>query len=276
MKNLARPALGALAAAIAFCAWGAAAAERGAPNFAERSVLDYKIYFGGFAAVALEIDLARTGQDYRISARLRTLGVIDRFFPWTMRAYSRGRIAGAEPRPAAAGQASDWRGRKRLVDIRYDGGRPIVERLAPTDRDDRTPVSEDDMRGTVDLASAVLSLTLDAEAGNGCARVVPVFDGRRRYDLIAERIGVEPIRKVGRAGHYPRALKCRVSMVRRSGFKKTASHDLSEPDRRSATLWLARAGAGMPPVPVRVEVETRWGLVIGHLMRVRPAVTAGR
>lgn len=27
----------------------------------------------------------------------------------------------------------------------------------------------------------------------------------------------------------------------------------------------------MPPVPVRIEVETKWGLVIAHLLRVRPA-----
>ncbi len=253
-----------LAVAIAVCASGATAADRG--------ILDYKVYFGGFAAVALEIDLARTAEEYRILTKVRTLGVIDKLFPWTMRAYSRGRLAGRELRPEAAGQTSAWRGRERIIDVRYDDGRPIVARVVPTpDRDERVPVSDEDVRGTVDLASALLSLSLAAEAGRGCTGRVPVFDGRRRYDLIAERIGVEQIRRFGRAGYEPRALKCRVTMVRRSGFRKITNHDELDTDRHSGTVWFAPPGAGMPPVPMRIEVETRWALVIAHLMRVRRA-----
>ncbi len=251
-----------LAAAIAIATPAAATAGRG--------VLYYKVYFGGFAAASLEIDRERTANDYRITTKLRTLGVIDQLFPWTLRSYSRGRLAGAEPRPAAAGQNSDWRGRVRRVDIRYADGRPIVERLAPAaEPDDRTPVADDDLRGTVDLAGAILALSLDAEEGRECARLVPVFDGRRRYDLIAERIGVETIRRFGRPGLEPRALKCRVSMVRHAGFRRIGRRGGSDAKRRSATVWLAPTGAGMPPLPMRVEIDTRWGLIIAHLMRVR-------
>jgi hypothetical protein len=251
-----------LAAAMAIATPAAATTGRG--------VLYYKVYFGGFAAAALEIDLQRSADDYRITTKMRTLGVIDQLFPWTLRSYSRGRLAGAEPRPTAAGQTSDWRGRVRRVDMRYADGRPIVERLAPVaERDDRTPIADEDLRGTVDLAGAILALSLDAEAGRECARLVPVFDGRRRYDLIAERVGVETIRRFGRPGLEPRALKCRLSMVRRAGYRRIGKRGGSDAKRRSTTIWLAPAGAGMPPLPMRVEIDTRWGLIIAHLLRVR-------
>ncbi len=265
----------ALAGAIAVTASSAGATA------AERAILDYKVYFGGFAAVALEIDVARSAEQYRISTTVRTLGIVDKLFPWTMRAHSRGRLAGAELRPEAAGHISAWRGRERIVDVRYRDGRPIVARLVPTpERDERVPVSDEDIRGTVDLASAVLSLSLAVEAGRGCAGRVPVFDGRRRYDLVAERIGIEPVRRFGRPGDVPRALKCRVTMERRSGFRKIADHEDSDGDghdgkgsaRRGGTVWLAPAGAGMPPVPVRVEVETKWGMIMAHLIGVRPGL----
>jgi len=256
--------MSAFAIAIAVSTASAAASERG--------ILDYKVYFGGFPALALEIEIGRTSEEYDISIGLRTLGVIDRLFPWTMRAYSRGRWAGAEVRPEAAGQTSAWRGRRRLVDVRYQDGRPIVARVVPPpDRDGRASVAAADVAGTVDLASAILSLSLAAEAGRGCARLVPVFDGRRRYDLVVEHVGFEPIRRFGQAGPARRALKCRVSMVRRSGFERDPDHGAKDGGRRTALLWLARAGEGLPPVPVRIELETRWGLVIAHLMRVRAA-----
>ena len=151
----------------------------GGARAAERGVLDYEVYFGGFAAVALEIDVERSAERYRISTTVRTLGLIDKLFPWTMRTYSRGRLAGVELRPQAAGHTSAWRGRTRIIDVRYRDGRPIVERLEPTpEKDEREPVSDDDVRGTIDLASAVLSLSLAVEAGRGCAGRVKVFDGR--------------------------------------------------------------------------------------------------
>ncbi len=156
--------------------------------------------------------------------------------------------------------------------MRYDNGRPVVARVDPTpEEDERTPVSDADIRGTVDLATAILSLTLGAEAGRGCVGRVPIFDGRRRYDMIAERIGVETVRRFGRAGSETNALRCRVSVERISGFKKDTDHDESAHQRRSATVWLAPTSPGLPLAPMRIEVETKWGLVIAHLLRVRPA-----
>ncbi len=252
----------ALAVAIAASTSGATAAERG--------ILDYKVYFGGLAAVGLEIDLSRTADEYRILTKVRTLGLIDTFFPWTMRAYSRGRITARELRPEAAGQTSAWRGSERIMEVRYDGGRPTVARVVPTpDQDDREPVSDEDVRGTIDLATAILSLSLAAEAGRGCTGRIPVFDGRRRYDMIAERIGVEQVRRFGRAEYEPAALKCRVTVERISGFKKHSDHDESDTDQRSGTVWFAPSGAGLPHAPMRIEVDTPWGMIIAHLLRVR-------
>ena len=254
----------ALVVAIAISASGAARAERG--------ILDYKIYFGGISVVTLEIDLERTAEEYRIFSKMRTLGVIDQLFPWKMNGYSRGRFAGGEVRPEAVGYSSNWRGRQRSLEVRYDNRRPTVTRVVPKPNEEkRVPVSEADIRGSIDVSSAVMSLSLAAQTARGCTGHVPVFDGRRRYDMVAERIGVEAMRWYGRPGYEPRAVKCRVTIVRRSGFKRVSNNDESAKVKRSGTVWFAPGGNGVPPAPMRIEVETRWGLVIAHLTRVRQA-----
>ena len=60
-------------------------------------------------------------------------------------------------------------------------------------------------------------------------------------------------------------------MVRRAGFQKISNRDEPDTDRYSSTVWLAPVDAGMPFVPVRIEVDSRWGMMIDHLTRVRRA-----
>ena len=109
-------------------------------------------------------------------------------------------------------------------------------RGADADLDERVPVLDQEFRGTVDLASAILSLSLGTEAGRGCMDRVPVFDGGIRYDVLAERIGVEQVRQFGCAGYELDALNCRVSVERNSGLKKNMDHDGSAGHRRSITV----------------------------------------
>lgn len=243
---------------------GAAAAERG--------IMDYKIYFGGISLAALEIDVERTDREYRIFSRMRTLELINQLFPWTIKGYSRGRFAGGEVRPEAAGHSSNWRGNQRYMDVRYDRGRPAVTRKVPAaEKDERVPVTEAEIQNTLDLSSAIISMSIASRTARGCTGHVPVFDGRRRYDMVAERIGVEAMRWYGRPGHEPRAVKCRVTVVRRSGHRNASQNSDTAKINRTGTVWFTPGGDGVPPAPMRIEVETRWGLVIAHLTRVRKA-----
>jgi len=219
------------AVAIAIFAAGAAKAERG--------IMDYKIFFGGFAVAALEIDIERTAAEYRIFSRMQTLGLINQLFPWTMKGYSRGRFVGGDVRPEAAGHTGNWRGNQRYLDVRYDRGRPTVTRKAPSiEKHERVLVTEAEIQNTLDLSSAIISMSIASHTAQGCTGHAPVFDGRRRYDMVAERIGVEAKRYYGRPGHEPRAVKCRVTVVRRSGHR-TVSQD-------SDTAKIKRTGPDGP------------------------------
>jgi hypothetical protein len=66
-------------------------------------------------------------------------------------------------------------------------------------------------------------------------------------------------------------VKCRVTVVRRSGHRNASQNSDTAKINRTGTVWFTPGGDGVPPAPMRIEVETRWGLVIAHLTRVRKA-----
>jgi len=228
--------------------------------------LGYRIYYGGFEVMGLGVDLALSPSRYALQMKFHTLGLIGRMFPWKMRAYSRGRMVGANVRPLAAGQRNAWRGRERWVDIRFDDGRPVVTDARP--KSEGTDAPGKDLRGTVDLASAILVIARATDRDRACAGRVKVFDGRRRYDLVLEKLGEEKLRKNGYSIYQGPTVTCRAEMDRLGGFKRRKSYGGWGRADRAARVWLGRVMDRVPRVPVRIEIDTRWGAVIAHLARV--------
>lgn len=259
----------AVVAAVAACLAvmpAAAAATGGARDLA----LGYRVYFGGFEALSLGVDVALAAERYKMDMNFRTRGLIGRLFPWTMQAFARGRLAGSVVLPETAGQRNRWRDRERWVTLRFADGRPTVTDAKPPVGDaGRGSLAGEALRGTIDLASAVLALSRAGRAARACAGRLVVFDGRRRYDIVLSRVGEEELRRTRYSVFQARALNCRAKMARRAGFKRGRGYGGWGSDGRAASLWLAPVFAHTPALPVRIEVETRWGWVIAHLASAR-------
>ena len=152
--------------------------------------LMYKIYVGGFHVIDLDVDIGLNRTDYEFAAKVESVGMIGRMFPWWMKAYSRGEISDRTVTPVIAGQWNNWRGKDRFIDLKFIDGVANIHRISPkpeTDDRDRVPI---DMRtGVMDLTSAIILLIRNMDAGHPCQAQMPVFDGRRRYDLIAKPDG---------------------------------------------------------------------------------------
>lgn len=237
-------------------------------------VLDYDLYFGGLQGVrlAVEIDLARDSYDMEVA--LHTDGLIGKLVPWTMKAWSRGRLlADAGLRPRSAGHNSIWRGKQRETEILFEHGRGDVVRIAPPPSgDDRDAVPAALRRDAIDLAGAVLSVARSMMAGGGCDRRVPVFDGRRRYDLVMHHVERATIERSRYSPFGGDVLVCHIEIDRIGGFKKTHASDAQDGRNRSILVYIGSVFDGTPPVPVRVEFETRFGAVRAHLARASTTV----
>ena len=227
--------------------------------------LMYKIYVGGFHVIDLDVDIGLNRTDYEFAAKVESVGMIGRMFPWWMKAYSRGEISDAKVTPVIAGQRNNWRGKDRFIDLKFINGVANIHRISPkpeTDDRDRVPV---DMRtGVMDLTSAIIFLIRNMDAGHPCQARLPVFDGRRRYDLIAKPDGVERLRPSGYTPYVGETVNCRLTIAKKAGFKKNDDSGWNDGDR-SARVWMAKPFGDVPPVPVRLTINTPLGSVIAHL-----------
>lgn len=230
--------------------------------------LRYDVSSSGMFAVSFAADIDFLEDTYRIASTAKTVGVVGSLFPWEMMARSRGDLAGgaAHPvRPVRHTSDSRWMGKKRTVDLRYadDGG--VTAAVDPPDvGDEREPVADDLVRESMDPISAVLSAIKSYATNPTCHGRFPVFDGRRRYDLVfSEDGGRAPVRhNLPVAADRVRA--CHLEMAHIAGFWR-------ERDRRyptEGTVWMARILDGVPAVPLKIEYEGRFGLVEIHLVEL--------
>ena len=263
-------------AALALATWLAGAV--GVPSRADTptgavapATLAYEVYFGGIKALALEAEIELSGDGYRVRLGAQTQGITDWIVGWTARASTEGSIRDGVLRPARHAVESRLRGNRRdaALTFRPDGSiDSVVEPSA--DADDREPVTPEQERGALDPITAVLLATRALATHQSCDQRVPVFDGRRRYD-IEFRDGGRDFLKPSEYGIFSgEATVCLFRYIRIAGYQKTGRWNNARDVDRVHRTWLAPIAPGLPPLPVRIEAEGTFGTVVVHLVG-RPA-----
>ena len=242
----------------------------------------YRVFVGGVTALDVEATLEVTGDRYRIAVSAVTGGTIGRLFTWKTESHSDGSRRGNDLKPSSHRQSSQFRGEPRNVTLTYGPQGDVSATVTPPpETEEREPVPPALRRGTLDPLSAVLDLLFTVGASDRCDRSLPVFDGRRRYDMLFSEVGrriVDPSRYSVFSGV---AQQCRVSYKPVAGYGKSGSagrfwQRSSPADRPPVDLWLAPVAAGFPPLPVRLETDSDLGGVVVHLTGVTPPATDRR
>ena len=224
--------------------------------------LAYRAYVAGFGFTTIAANLRLDGDEYRMEAHLAVDGAIAELLPWSTTLRSWGRLAAdgvAGVRVARLRVENSWRDRRRHVQAAYHAGEAVIENADPPPYDGARQVAPELTRDTIDPLSAALALGRAVVAGGRCARQLPVFDGRRRYDLLIEHGGSERLTPDKRSRFAGAATRCTFRIDRIAGFR---------PDRKpwidsdkSTRVWFGRPIPDGPPMPVRVETPTPLGLV---------------
>ncbi len=237
------------------------------PASAETIGARYEIYAGGFQAIGIQARAVVTERTYDLQADLKTTGFIDWLLRFSQKVEGRGQL-GPGTTPLLYNSNGTFFGSQRTTRLDYRADGRIDATLRPaTEEGDRTPLTDDMKLGTIDPVSAFVAINRSArETGNPCDAKIPVFDGRRRFNVVLEDDGVtavEPSRYTAFSGP---ALRCKFSMERLGGFQVSPRFNAQTP--RFSILFLARFGGDAMWLPVRLESDSTFGNVIGHLVEV--------
>jgi hypothetical protein len=271
------PGLGALACAtalaLAILVPGAARADAGKEaeiRAGEPASLAYEVYFGGVRALTMQADISLTGAQFQVQLSARTRGIADWIFDWIAQASTDGSVTEGILRPGRHDSVSTLRGKRREVSLTFQPDGAITARtVPPVEEDEREPVTPEQQRGAVDPLSALLILAQDIGAGRGCDRTLPVFDGRRRYDLAFRNGGQEILKPSEYTVFSGDATLCLFNYNRIAGYQKPGERWSNPKDfERTYRTWVAPIVPGLPPLPVRIEAEGTFGTVLVHLVGI--------
>ncbi len=249
------------AALVALLMAGAAAAS---PAAGSRDIhLIYAVHIGGVHAVDLDIRLALGKDSYKVELSSAVQGLVRYVLPWSLRVESKGRVAGERLIPTTAHTESSWREKRRWRTLEYRDGRPVVVSVKP-ERKTR-PVPPELLTGSVDAATAILTVARAVPREKSCSIRVPVYDGRSRFDAVIEALGEDDLPRSSRSAYSGKAEACDLSIEILRGRRKKTDYGGLASGEKTMTFWFARLFDGIHPLPVRVQYDTDLGVVIGHL-----------
>ncbi len=265
-----RVAMGAALASLAVA--GTAPASPAAPESRASSTgrdihLVYAVHIGGIHTVDLKVDLALGADSYKVDLSSKVQGLVRFFLPWSLRVRSKGRVAGESLVPQSAHTESSWRGKRRWRTLEYKDGRPVLVSVEPKRK--TPPVPPDQLLGSVDVATAILTVARAVSSERSCAIRVPVYDGRRRFDAVIEAHGEDELPRSSRSAYSGKADVCDLAIEMLHGRRKKTDYGGLASGDKTMTFWFARLFDGVHPLPVRVQLDTDLGGVIGHLTSAR-------
>jgi hypothetical protein len=244
-----------------------------APAGAEPVLARYDIRAAGFTVMQVEALLDLDGPRYFLRARIRSTGLVGFFSGGDHVSLAEGAWHGTEPVPAQFRLEGKWQGTPRQIALDYAvPGQPLLRALEPPIEPWREPVPERLRRGTMDALSAIAKLSRLVSRTGRCDTEAPVYDGRRRVDYTVRTAGQEQLPPEG--GFAGAALRCAFEARVVAGIRR--DHDPEEARRPlPAIAWVAEVLPGRPPLPVRIEMPTRWwGRIRVVLAGVEPVPAA--
>jgi len=210
------------ALAITQAAYAAGGAGSEAPAITGSQLqMAMTLYAGGVTLGKVDLNATIRGDQYHAVSNLQTGGVVNAFWQSQIQATSTGTVASKALRPSLYDSFYTGRSdKKQEVSLTYDDNGPVRLYADPPYSTTGYEVSADQQKATFDPLSAITYLVsgVGAAADNPCAVVIPVFDGRRRYNIEISKIKDTNV-SMDNGLYKGHALLCQIKYRQLAGFK---------------------------------------------------------
>ena len=241
---------------------------------------DYNVYAGGLHVLTSVLEIRLDDERYNARLDAELVGAPGWFVDWWAVVESGGQIDGDDLDPMQYSAERTRRGetQKTLLDFARDGEVDVT--FDPERSDSVGLVSPELMAESLDPLSGLISIINNVTDGGTCEAIVPVFDGRRRYDLVFSDLGLDDLQPSRRSGFAGEARRCRMKLEPVAGAFKDDDDDDDDfwsrkPEnerRRQLDIWLAQPIADGPILPVKMVGRSSIGAVVIHLRSAQVTV----
>lgn len=241
------------------------------------------VFLGGVKLGKISIAATLNGEDYSAVSQLETGGVVNAFWESKILADTRGVIRRAMTPFAYNSDTLSERSNQK-VNLGYTDGFPAELFADPPYDLARFPVTDAQKRGTLDPLSGIVFAVagVSVSESDPCGTVIPVFDGRRRYDLELTYVRTTEVSD-GDHGYRGPVLECEMEYKQIAGFKPNL-----DPEKRALPKIYTHLAA-VPRVdeparnvflPLKIWAETDYGTATAIARHVKvnnvpPARPAG-
>jgi hypothetical protein len=228
--------------------------------------LGYEISFAGLPGFRMDVTARLDGQNYDIESHTYKEGLIRALtihYVGRNRAWGRLLPGGAQPSGGSLSLAVGDKVRTWLA--QYGAGGQLNEQHQPEWKPAPEHRITDEQRlGSLDPLTASLSAGFSGTAA--CDKPVPSFDGKRRIDIVLQKVGMEPAAAIGPVGGQTmqgEALVCQFYTKRVAGEFYDAPKEAETEQQRPMKIWFVSLDNSPVLFPVKLEAQTGFGTIRG-------------
>ena len=236
-------------------------------------VADYTFYFGGFTILQANTTIELKLKSYKVVSKSKTDGLLNLFFEWSGQATSEGNFREWRSVPSLHQNFGKRAGNVRKTVLSYESSGKLIssEIQPPLDLSEVFPISRGLVKETIDPLTAIVQINRQLERGMGCNAKLPVFDGRRRYDLTLVDRGETTLKQTPFSVFQGKAIVCKINVNMLGGHKRQKNKYAATSGEK--LVYVGRPLKDGPILPVGLTVETAFGTLMGHLVSIKKSNT---
>jgi hypothetical protein len=244
---------------------------------------NYGINFNGINIGDFKLTASLANNEYNVSADANISVLAGMIFEWNGKTASSGRVMSRGPLPYSYSFGYKTSEKSEKIDVKFSNNvvREIAvnppQRPSPT----RIPVTRKHMQNVLDPLSAVVMLTnvgANKSGADVCAKRLPIFDGKARYDLQLSYKSTKSINSG--SGYKGPAYVCKVKFIPIAGHKPGDDDSAYASKNEGMEVWMMpvpKAGLYVPyyiyvPTAVGTATLTSSGLDVDVLPDARRAL----
>jgi hypothetical protein len=224
----------------------------------------YAVSVAGIKIGKLDWTVNIDRDSYTSAASGKASGVMSALVSGEGAVATRGSIRDGRPVPESFTSSIVHDGDKSDTKMVLDGG-DVKDVTAETEKPapDRVPLSAASRHGIVDPVTALLipmAGAYDVATKDACQRTLPIFDGRRRYDLTLSFKRMDHVK--AEKGYAGPVAVCAVAYKPQAGHRASSKLVKYLAGGRDIELWLAPVPGARLVVPFRASVASMVGNLV--------------